>query len=94
MHTTFRCGCLRTSKGAKIRAGNDFWAQVLHNLGAVPVAMQYVQAAENLSRGVIEGTINDDSAVITFRVADVAKYHTVAPLGTFPLAVGHEPAQV
>ncbi len=87
LHTTFPVRVPEDIKGRKIRAGNDFWAQVLHNLGAVPVAMQYVQAAENLSRGVIEGTINDDSAVITFRVADVAKYHTVAPLGTFPLAV-------
>lgn len=87
LHTTFPVRVPSDMKGHRIRSANDFWAKVLHGLGAIPVAIPYVQAAENLSRGVIEGTINDDSAVINFRITDVAKYHTIAPLGTFPLAV-------
>ena len=87
LHTTFPVRVPADIKGHKIRSANDFWAYVLDSIGAVPVAIPYVQAAENLSRGVIEGTINDDSAVINFRITDVAKYHTIAPLGTFPLAV-------
>jgi TRAP-type C4-dicarboxylate transport system substrate-binding protein len=87
LHTSFPVGTPGDIKGHKFRATNKFHADMYKHLGAIGVGMPIPKAAENISRGVIEGTICDMSALVTFRIIDAAKHHLMVPLGGTALAV-------
>lgn len=74
-------------KGHKLRAVNQFQSDLLQRFGAVGIGMPSPQIAENMSRGIIEGAMCDNSALFTFRISDVAKHHLLLPLGGTSLAV-------
>jgi TRAP-type C4-dicarboxylate transport system substrate-binding protein len=74
-------------RGRKFRAANKFHADMLKSLGAIGIGMPSPQVAENMSRGIIDGAINDNGALFAFRIVDVANYHNVIPLGCVSLAV-------
>ena len=74
-------------RGHKFRAANKFHADMLKSLGAIGVGMPSPQVPENMSRGIIDGAINDNGALFAFRIVDVANYHYVLPLGCVSLAV-------
>lgn len=73
-------------RGHKFRAANKFHADMLSSLGAIGVGMPSPQVAENMSRGIIDGALNDTGALYDFRIVDVANHHLVIPMGCVSLA--------
>jgi TRAP-type C4-dicarboxylate transport system substrate-binding protein len=69
--------------GIKLRAGGAVQGAVVEGLGGVAVGgMPAPQIAENISRGVIGGTLMDMGNLYNFRIADAANYHVInVPLG-------------
>jgi TRAP-type C4-dicarboxylate transport system substrate-binding protein len=72
-------------KGKKIRGSSKIQFELIKALGATPVNVPITKAAESISRGVIQGCIAEPLALSVFRVADVAKYFTIIPLGCVPV---------
>jgi TRAP-type C4-dicarboxylate transport system substrate-binding protein len=68
-------------KGMKIRAAGPIFGQVVRALGAVPVGIPTPSVAENISRGVLDGAMNDWTLVEAFRILDVTPHHFDIPLG-------------
>lgn len=87
LHSTFPVKVPADLKGHKLRAGDKFQAEYLQAVGAVGIGLPNPKTAENMSRGIIDGSIGDNSSLFTFRVADVANHHLQVPLGAFSLAV-------
>jgi TRAP-type C4-dicarboxylate transport system substrate-binding protein len=81
LHTTKPVRNLEDLKGMKIRAAGPIFGQVASALGAVPVGIPTPAVAENISRGVIDGAMNDWTLIKTFRILDVTHYHFEFPLG-------------
>jgi TRAP-type C4-dicarboxylate transport system substrate-binding protein len=74
-------------KGKKLRTAGKLFHALAENLGATPVAMPVTKVAESISRGVVDGTLQDWTGMAVFRINDVAKYHVLIPFGTNPLTV-------
>ncbi len=88
INTTFPATKLDDIKGHKFRAAGPVSLNVIKSLGAVPIGgITGPQLAESLSRGVVDGTMNEWNALQTFRVLDVAKNQIVLPLGSTSLMV-------
>jgi TRAP-type C4-dicarboxylate transport system substrate-binding protein len=70
-------------QGVKMRAGGAVQGAVVQGLGGVAVGgMPAPQIAENISRGVIGGSLMDMGNLYNFRIADATYYHVVnVPLG-------------
>lgn len=86
--TTYPATKLADLKGHKFRAAGPVSLNVIKALGAVPVGgITGPQLAESMSRGLVDGTLNEWNALQTFRVLDVAKHHIVLPLGGLSLMV-------
>ena len=69
--------------GMNVRGAGPEYLAMIKALGGVPVGgITGPTLAESLSRGLIEGTINDWLSLATFRALDVVKYHIQLPLGT------------
>ena len=66
--------------GLKIRAPSRISADILEELGAVPVGMPIPQVYEALSRGVVEGTWIPWTIMRPFRLHEVTRYHTEVSL--------------
>jgi len=82
LHTDIPVNSVKDLKGHKIRAAGKMQHDFLEALGAGPVAIPITQAAENISRGVVRGTLSNSDAITTFRIGDVAGNHFMLPLGT------------
>ena len=69
--------------GLKLRAAGPVQGAVVEGIGGVPVGgIAAPQIAENISRGVLDGSLMDLGNVYAFRIADAADYHVVnVPLG-------------
>ena len=87
LNSTFPVRAPEDLKGRKLRAGDKFQADYLKRIGAVGIGLSNSKTAENMSRGIIDGSIGDNSSLFSFRISDVANYHYQIPLGTFALAV-------
>lgn len=88
INTTFPASKLDDIKGHKFRAAGPVSLNVIKSLGAVPIGgITGPQLAESLTRGVVDGTMNEWNALQTFRVLDVAKNQIVLPLGSTSLFV-------
>ncbi|MGE0746104.1 MAG: TRAP transporter substrate-binding protein [Rhodospirillales bacterium] len=87
LHTTFPVAKLEDLKGKKIRSGGRVHGELLKALGAAPVGMPTPFVAENISKGVLDGTLLGFEVLKAFRIADVTKHHFVTPLGTLELMV-------
>ena len=86
--TTYPASKLADLNGHKFRAAGPVALNIISALGAVPVGgITGPQLAESLSRGLVDGTLNEWNALQTFRVLDVAKHHIVLPLGGLSLMV-------
>ncbi len=81
LHTNFPVTSPTDLKGKKIRAAGKIQFEFLKALGATPVPIPITKAAESISRGVIQGAMTEPLAITTYRIADVAKYHAIVPLG-------------
>ncbi|HEY3917481.1 MAG TPA: TRAP transporter substrate-binding protein [Stellaceae bacterium] len=74
-------------KGMKIAVSSRTAADVMQALGASPVTLTPPETYEGISRGVADGADIAWTAVRTFRLAEVTKYHLDAPLGEAPAFV-------
>ncbi|MBT3550733.1 MAG: TRAP transporter substrate-binding protein [Rhodospirillaceae bacterium] len=74
-------------KGMKLRAGGPVAGASMRALGAVPVGMPIPAVAENISKGILNGSAAEWNVMYAFRIVEVAKHHYMARLGTVPLAV-------
>lgn len=87
LHSTYPVRVPADLKGHKLRAINKSQSEIFNLVGAIGIGMPGPQMAENLSRGVIDGVICDNSAIFTFRVADVAHHHLLVPFGVTGVAM-------
>lgn len=87
IHTTSPVEKLDDMKGMKMRAGGPVAGAAMRALGVVPVGMPVTQIAENISKGILQGSAAEWNVVYAFRIIDVAKHHFMARLGTVPLNV-------
>jgi TRAP-type C4-dicarboxylate transport system substrate-binding protein len=83
IHTNVKLTRIDDVKGLKIRSAGQYQSAAIELLGATPVTgIPVPQAAEALSRGVVQGVLSDWNGMIAFRVADAAKHHFEVPIGT------------
>ena len=73
-------------KGLKIRAGNSTEANMLKELGAVPILIPVNEIAEAVGRGTIDGTTAQPQTIVDFGIDRVTSFHYMAHLGPSPLA--------
>lgn len=82
MHTTKKqIKTLEDFKGLKLRAPTRQGSKMLAALGATPVPMPLPQAAEALSKGVIDGVMIPWEVVPAVKFDEVTKFHTEAAPG-------------
>lgn len=82
LHTTKRqVRALEDFKGLKVRAPTRQGTKMVTALGATPVPMPLPQAAEALSKGVIDGALIPWEAIPTLKFEEVTRYHTESPAG-------------
>ena len=83
VHTSREVATPDDLRGVKMRAGGAVQGAVVQGLGGVAVGgMPAPQIAENISRGVIGGSLMDMGNLYNFRIADATYYHVVnVPLG-------------
>lgn len=74
-------------KGKKLRVSGPVAGDTVRALGAVPVGLPVTQAAESISRGVVDGSVQDWNTYAAFRLTDAAKFHLAVPLGQAPMLV-------
>lgn len=83
VHTTKKpVKVLEDYKGMKMRAPNRQASRMIEALGAAPVQMPLPQAAEALSKGVIDGAIIPWEVVPAMKFEEVTKFHTEMPAGS------------
>ncbi len=62
--------------GLRLRAAGPIQSAMVQALGAVPVGnIPATQIAENISRGLLDGTLMAPGNLYTFRIADAANHH-------------------
>lgn len=75
-------------KGRKFRGAGPNQLAMLTGIGAVPIGgIAGPAIAENMQRGMIDGTLNEWNAVASFRIAEVAKSHLRVPMGSVAFMV-------
>jgi len=70
-------------KGMKLRAGAGLWNRFLTHFGATPISMAADEIYQAMSAGATDGTIHPPANMKSYAYWDVAKYVTLADLGTF-----------
>jgi TRAP-type C4-dicarboxylate transport system substrate-binding protein len=88
LHTKRPVKSMADLKRLKLRAGGPVASASMRALGVAPVGMPITEVAENVSRGVIDGTAGDWDVMYSFRIIEAAKHHYMAAaLGAVPVAV-------
>lgn len=72
---------LEDFRGLKVRAPTRQGTKLVSAMGATPVPMPLPQAAEGLSKGVIDGALIPWEVMPTLKFEEVTKFHTEAPPG-------------
>jgi TRAP-type C4-dicarboxylate transport system substrate-binding protein len=73
---------LEDFKGLKLRAPSRLTTKLLLSLGASPVAMPITNVQDAISKGTVDGAMVPWDAATSFKLHDVAKYHTETPVST------------
>ncbi len=81
VHASKSVESLDDMRGLRLRAAGPIFASATQALGAVPVGMPAPSVAENISRGLIDGTLQDWTLVNAFRIIDATPYHFDYSLG-------------
>ncbi|MCW5770093.1 MAG: TRAP transporter substrate-binding protein [Rhodospirillaceae bacterium] len=81
LHTSKPVKTLADMRGLKIRAAGPIFGNIVRALGAVPVGIPTPAVAENISRKVLDGAMNDWTLIEAFRILDVTPHHFEFPLG-------------
>jgi TRAP-type C4-dicarboxylate transport system substrate-binding protein len=87
IHTVKPVASMNDLKGMKLRAGGPVASAAVTALGAVPIGMPVPAIAENVSKGVLDGTGAEWNVMYAFKIIEVAKNHYMQRLGTVPLTV-------
>jgi TRAP-type C4-dicarboxylate transport system substrate-binding protein len=87
IHTKDPVKSMDDIKGLKLRAGGPVASAAIKALGGVPVGMPIPGVAENISKGVLDGTGSEWNVMYSFKIIEVAKNHYMQRLGTVPLSV-------
>jgi TRAP-type C4-dicarboxylate transport system substrate-binding protein len=87
LHTAKPMTSLSDVSGLKIRSAGQVDNAILEKIGATPVGLPVTQAAESISRGVIDGSLAEWIGLNDFRILDVTKYHLLVPMGAVPIMV-------
>jgi TRAP-type C4-dicarboxylate transport system substrate-binding protein len=76
-------------KGIKVRTVGGPQTDFLKALGASPVFMGINEVYENIDKGVIDGALLPWEANVSYRIYEIAKYYTIAPVscGLFVIAM-------
>ncbi len=84
LHTTKKqVKTLDDFRGLKVRAPTRQGTKMVTALGATPVPMPLPQAAEAMSKGVIDGALIPWEVVPSMKFEEITKFHTESPAG-FP----------
>ncbi|MCC2095374.1 MAG: TRAP transporter substrate-binding protein [Hyphomicrobiales bacterium] len=86
-HTAKPVKKLADLKGMKLRAGGPVAGAALRAIGVAPVGMPITVVAENISKGVLDGTATDWNVMFSFRINDVAKNHYMQLFSTVPIGM-------
>lgn len=70
-------------QGLRLRSGGAPWARLAENFGAVPVQMSVFDQFEAMNSGTIDGTMASVGDLLSFRLVEVAKHITKAPIGGY-----------
>jgi TRAP-type C4-dicarboxylate transport system substrate-binding protein len=70
-------------KGLRLRSGGAPYARWADSVGAAPAQVPVSDQFEQISQGVLDGTMGSISDLISYRLIDVAKYIIDLPLGTY-----------
>ena len=87
IHTNREIKSLSDLRGLKLRAGGKVQNEMVTALGATPVGMSVSKIAENISRGLLEGSVSEWNAADTFKILKVTKTHFHTALGVLPIMV-------
>jgi TRAP-type C4-dicarboxylate transport system substrate-binding protein len=87
LHTNKTIRTLDDLKGLKLAVSSRVSADVMVALGASPVTLAPTEFYESLQRGVVDGAVVSWTAVKTFKLDEVTKYHLEVPLGEAPVFV-------
>lgn len=82
LHTKQPVNKLEDLRGLRLQASGAEQQELARALGATPVGTVSVrEAAEAISRGVVDGTPKDWLALHSFRIADATSHHVNIPMG-------------
>lgn len=81
LHSGKESNSLDDFKGERVRAAGPLVSASIEAIGLTPIGLPASQVAENLSKRVLAGSVNDWVALQTWQIADFVKYHIDAPLG-------------
>ncbi len=85
IHTrTARIKSLADIKGLKLRTGGKLQGDIIAALGAAPISLSPPEIFQSLQTGVIDGAAVQWTAVLTFKLNEVAKNHFLMPLDSDP----------
>lgn len=87
IHTVKPVKSMDDLKGLKLRAGGPVASAAIKALGAAPVGMPVPAIAENVAKGVLDGSGAEWNVMYAFKIIEVAKNHYMQRLGTVPLTV-------
>jgi TRAP-type transport system periplasmic protein len=83
LHTNFPIKGPEDLKGRKIRSAGIIQQNILDAVGATPVGgLTGPQVAENISRGLVDGSFADWVATVSFRIHNTTNYHYNIPVGS------------
>lgn len=81
LHSGKKASSLDDFKGERVRAAGPLASASIEALGLTPIGLPASQVAENLSKRVLAGSVNDWVALHTWQIADFVNYHIDVPLG-------------
>ena len=87
VHTTVPVKSVADLKGLKLRSGGSVQNEIVKSMGAVPVGMPPTRVAENVTRGLLQGSVSEWNAAKTFKILEVTKHHFITSWGVLPLII-------
>jgi TRAP-type C4-dicarboxylate transport system substrate-binding protein len=81
--TTKPVHSLAELKGLRLRSGGAPYARWADSVGAAPAQVGVGDQFEQISQGVLDGTMGSVGDLISYRLVDVVKYIIDLPLGTY-----------
>lgn len=88
LHTKVPVNKLEDLRGLRLQASGIEQQELVRALGATPVGTVTVRdAAEAISRGVVDGSPKDWLALYTFRISDATNHHVTVPMGASTIMI-------